>query len=96
MTTNDLIGYSAALCTTIAFLPQTIKALRERDTKSLSLGMYVIFTTGVFLWGVYGVVKQDWALIGSNAITGLLSLSILITKLRYDVFATRGSAAEKV
>jgi MtN3 and saliva related transmembrane protein len=84
--TQDLIGYAAAVCTTFAFLPQAYVAIKHRDTKSLSLGMYIIFTLGVGLWLVYGLYKNDFALIGSNSITLVLAATILITKLRYDIF----------
>lgn len=87
--TINLIGYVAAACTTFAFIPQAIKALRERDTHSLSLGMYVIFTGGILLWEVYGWVKQDWALIVANACTGLLSSTILAAKIHNDLFGAR-------
>lgn len=82
----DTIGYAAACCTTAAFLPQAYVALKHRDTKSLSLAMYIIFTTGLVLWLIYGVIKHDWALIAANAITATLAALILVTKLRYDVF----------
>lgn len=85
----DLIGYAAAVCTTLSFLPQAYVAIKHRDTKSLSLGMYIIYTFGLCLWLVYGLYKDDWALIGSNSITLVLAATILITKLRYDVFAPR-------
>lgn len=81
-----MIGYAAALFTTSAFLPQAYVAIKHRDTKSLSLAMYIIFTTGLILWLIYGVIKNDWALIASNAVTVTLAALILITKLRYDVF----------
>jgi MtN3 and saliva related transmembrane protein len=84
----DLIGFAAAICTTFAFLPQAYIAIKHHDTKSLSLGMYIIFTLGVGLWLLYGLHKQDWALIGSNSITLVLAATILITKLRYDVFGS--------
>ena len=83
---TDAIGYAAAFCTTSAFLPQAYVAIKHRDTKSLSLAMYIIFTTGLVLWLIYGVAKHDWALIASNAVTATLAALILITKLRYDIF----------
>lgn len=83
----DMIGYAAAFCTTSAFLPQAYVAIKYRDTKSLSLSMYIIFITGLVLWLTYGVIKHDWALISANAVTTTLAALILITKLRYDVFA---------
>jgi MtN3 and saliva related transmembrane protein len=89
MTETELIGYTAATLTTVAFVPQAVKVLRERDTKSLSLGMYAIFTSGVALWAVYGYCRGDWAIVIANLITGLLSLAILLIKLHNDVWSNR-------
>jgi MtN3 and saliva related transmembrane protein len=86
---TDNIGYAAALCTTAAFVPQAYVAIKHRDTKSLSLAMYIIFTLGLIFWLIYGLLKHDWALIASNAVTVTLAGMILIVKLRYDVFGRR-------
>jgi len=94
MNGTDLLGYFAAILTTVSFLPQAIKALRDRDTKSLSLSMYVIFTTGVVMWGIYGLLRHDWAIVAANAVTSALSLAILITKIRYDVLRQTGRPAK--
>jgi MtN3 and saliva related transmembrane protein len=85
MTLTEIIGAVAATLTTIAFIPQAHKVLVYRDTHSLSLGMYVIFTTGVVLWAIYGYLRADWVIIVANAITALLCLAILFMKLRNDV-----------
>ena len=85
----ELFSYAAATLTTVAFLPQAIKALKEHDTHSLSLGMYVIFTMGVMLWGVYGWLRRDWAIVVANVITGGLCLAILIAKIRNDLLHTK-------
>lgn len=42
----DWIGYVAALLTTVAFVPQAAKTIRSKDTRGLSLSMYVVFTAG--------------------------------------------------
>lgn len=86
MTHIDIIGSLAATLTTIAFIPQVHKVLVYKDTHSLSLGMYLIFTTGVLLWGTYGYLRGDWLIIVANTITAVLCLAILIMKLRNDVF----------
>src|SRR5262245_19274056 len=93
MTPTELIGYAAATLTTVSFVPQAVKALREHDTRSLSLGMYVMFTIGVILWGLYGWLRQDWAIIVANLVTGTLSVAILATKVRNDVL---GGSARRV
>ncbi|MCH8487942.1 MAG: hypothetical protein LAT75_13845, partial [Candidatus Cyclonatronum sp.] len=48
-----VVGLLAATCTTISFLPQVIKTWKSKSAKDLSLGMFSIFATGVFLWLVY-------------------------------------------
>jgi len=78
----ELIGYSAAFLTTIAFLPQAIQSWRTRDLSGISLGMYSLFTAGVGLWLIYGWIIEKWPLILANALTFALALSILILKIR--------------
>ncbi len=86
MTLNpDLIGYLAAGLTTASFLPQAILTLKTRDTDSLSLGMYSLFTCGVLLWLVYGLYLANPAIIAANAVTLLLAALILSFKI-YNTF----------
>jgi MtN3 and saliva related transmembrane protein len=82
---QEFLGYVAACCTTFAFLPQAIKTIRTRDTRSLSLGMYLLFTVGLALWFFYGLYKRDLAIVAANAVTGVFALVILIHKVRNDV-----------
>ncbi|WP_225587739.1 SemiSWEET transporter [Methylomonas fluvii] len=77
----DLIGYLAATLTTASFLPQAIKTFKTRDTESLSLGMYSMFTLGVLLWLIYGIYLLNIAIIVANAITFLLAAAILGFKI---------------
>lgn len=76
-------GYVAATLTTLAFVPQAVKTLRTRDTRSISVQMYVVFTIGVGFWLVYGIVLRSWPMIIANIITFLLAASILAMKLRW-------------
>ncbi|MFP4001757.1 MAG: SemiSWEET transporter [Candidatus Natronoplasma sp.] len=81
-----LIGLTAATCTTVSFLPQAIKVIKTRDTRSLSLPMYVIFTTGVLLWLTYGISIRDIPVIAANSVTSLFSSIILISMIYYRYF----------
>ena len=83
MTPITLVGLAAAFCTTIAFLPQVVQTWRTRSTKDLSLSMFLVFTTGIFLWLVYGLVLRDIPLIAANGTTFVLSGTILYFKLRH-------------
>jgi MtN3 and saliva related transmembrane protein len=83
MAFEDLTGYAAAILTTCSFIPQVWKTFRSRDVSGISLGMYLVFATGVGLWLVYGVVKQDWPIVAANAVTLALAGMVLAMKLRY-------------
>ncbi len=80
---NDLIGYIAASLTTLSFLPQALHTFRTRDVSGISLGMYSMFTVGVGLWLVYGLLLSAWPIVVANAVTLALALAILVMKLRY-------------
>ena len=79
----DIVGVLGAALTTLCWLPQAIKVMRERETRALSLPATAAFTAGIGLWLVYGFGIGDWPLIGSNAVTLLLMLPILLLKLRH-------------
>lgn len=79
----EWMGYIAATCTTLSFVPQAMKTIRTRDTSGISLSMYVVFTVGIGFWFGYGVFLQSWPMIVSNAITFGLSSTILGLKLKH-------------
>lgn len=79
----EYIGFFAAICTTIAFLPQAIKVYQTKSTKDISLLMFLIFTIGVLSWLIYGFIINDYPVILANSVTLILSLFILIYKIRY-------------
>jgi len=43
----QILGYVAATSTTIAFVPRMISIFKTKATKSITLGMYLIFVFGV-------------------------------------------------
>jgi MtN3 and saliva related transmembrane protein len=79
----DWIGYAAAFLTTCSFVPQAWLTFRTRDVSGISLGMYGVFTAGVGLWLLYGVLLSAWPIVLANAITLALACAILAMKLRY-------------
>ena len=79
---HEAIGSIGAILTTTAFLPQTVKVIRTRDTQSISLAMYVLFTTGVFFWLAYGFMIESVPVVCANLITLVFSSIILSLKLK--------------
>lgn len=83
METIEIIGLIAATCTTVAFVPQVYKALREKSTADISLTMYLVLFVGLILWLVYGIHHNSLAIILANTITGVLVLIMLYLKLKH-------------
>jgi len=77
------IGLAAGTLTTIAFLPQVIKTWQTKSAKDISLGMFSTFSTGVFLWIVYGFSVGDLPVLLANIVTFVLAFTILVFKFRY-------------
>ena len=76
----ELIGYVAACCGTVSLIPQIIKLWKERSAKAISATMYLIYTLGVILWLIYGIMINSIPLIIAEIITLVLSIAILIMK----------------
>ncbi len=79
----EAVGVLAGVMTTCSFLPQVIKAYRTRETRSLSLVMYLVLFTGVSTWFVYGLLISSFSIILANAVTGVLVMLVLVMKLRF-------------
>ncbi len=83
MESANTLGLIAGALTTVAFIPQVVKIWKSRHTADISLGMFSIFSVGVFLWLLYGIQLGALPIILSNGITLVLSLTILVFKLKY-------------
>jgi len=79
----DLVGLIGAALTTLCWLPQAVKCMREKDTQSISLAGTAAFTVGVACWLVYGIAKVDFPLIASSFVTLALMSVIIALKLRH-------------
>lgn len=84
MPTIDLIGLLAGTLTTVAFVPQLLKIHATKSGKDVSARMFLIFSAGVMLWLVYGILIGSLPVILANAVTLVLSLLIMALKIRYS------------
>ena len=80
---ETLVSALAATLTTAAFVPQAMHIIRLKETKAISLFMYVAFAAGVAFWLVFGFMVWNWPMIIANTITLALALGIVGMKLRY-------------
>ena len=79
----DLIGALAGTLSTIAFVPQAWRIWKTRSARDLSLPMYLIFTAGVALWFVYGLMLGAVPIVVCNGLTLVLAGTVLAMKLRF-------------
>ena len=77
------VSAMAATLTTVAFVPQAIHIIRHKETRAISLQMYLVFATGVSFWLIFGFMLLNWPMILSNIVTLTLALTIISMKLRY-------------
>jgi len=79
----EIIGFAAGTLTTISFIPQVFKIVKTKHTGDISLGMFVMLGTGIFLWLVYGILISSLPVILANIISFILALIIVIFKVKY-------------
>jgi MtN3 and saliva related transmembrane protein len=78
-----IIGIVAGALTTAAFLPQLIRVIKTKHTKDLSLVTFSLFSLGVSLWLIYGILLKELPIILANAFTLVFALLIVIMKIKY-------------
>ena len=78
-----VIGLVAAFLTTFAFLPQSIKTIRTKHTKDLSLATLIMIDIGLICWLTYGLMISSLPVIAANTLSILIMTIILIMKIKY-------------
>jgi MtN3 and saliva related transmembrane protein len=81
---TEAVGNTAAICTTVSFVPQLVRVWRRKSAEDISLSMFLLFSSGVALWLAYGLLIGSFPVIAANTVTLALALAILVLKLRYD------------
>jgi MtN3 and saliva related transmembrane protein len=79
----DYLGLVGAFLSSVTFVPQVYQAWKTKSVGDLSMWMILILLANVSTWLVYGLVKQDIAIIIANSIILALSLLMLIFKLSF-------------
>ena len=79
----EMVGSTAAVCTTLCWLPQSVKIIREKRTEGISLITQTVFTSGTALWAAYGFLVHNRPVLFANSVTLVFALAILTLKIRY-------------
>ena len=82
LSVTEIIGFCAAIMTTLSFVPQIVLIIRTRRTSGISLLMYSIYVVGIVMWFAYGVLTGSLPLILSQTVTLMITGSILFIAAR--------------
>lgn len=84
MDKTQIIGIAAGVLTASSMLPQLIKILKEKKAESVSVLMLIVLLSGLVLWIVYGVMREDWPIIATNAFSFLVNTLLIIFRIKYS------------
>ncbi|RKS97283.1 SemiSWEET transporter [Chryseobacterium defluvii] len=80
---ENILGIIAGVLTSASMVPQLLKVLKEKNVDDLSWVMLLVLISGVSLWVWYGIIKEEWPIIISNAFSVLLNSILLICYFIY-------------
>lgn len=80
----DIIGSVAGILVLSSFIPQLMKAYKTKKMIDVSIHLLILIASGMFLWVIYGFIRSDPVIIGTNATGCALNITLLIMKIRYD------------
>lgn len=83
MNWTQVIGIAAGICTSTSLIPQVVKTIKEKKAEDVSLGMLLVLGTGILLWIVYGIKKNDIPIIATNAFSLLVNITMVVLGIKY-------------
>lgn len=81
--TIPVIGYAAGILTSLATIPQVVRAYRTRKVRDISVWQPVLLVAGMILWLVYGVLIGDFPLIAANVFSLACNLLLIALKILF-------------
>jgi MtN3 and saliva related transmembrane protein len=88
----DIIGTVAGILVLTSFIPQLMKAYKTKKMFDVSAHLMILIASGMFLWVIYGSVRSDPVIIGTNAAGFALNIALLVMKFRYDKMSSSTAA----
>ena len=79
---ETMIGFVAAFCTTVSYVPQVRKCWQTHSTGDLSLKMILLLAAGISLWVVYGIFRGDMVIVAANSVSLLFIANLVFFKVK--------------
>jgi len=78
------LAFVAGALTSTGYIPQIIKGYRTRKLDDVSLIMPAVLGFGMFLWLIYGLAREDSAIIAANVVGASFTTLLVLMKMRYS------------
>jgi len=78
------LAFLAGALTSTGYIPQIVKGYRTRKMEDVSLIMPVVLGSGMFLWLIYGIVREDAAIIAANLVGTVLTATLVAMKMKHQ------------
>lgn len=83
MTVTTLLGLLAGTLTSVAAIPQVVRAFRTKRVRDISIWQPLILVAGLFLWLGYGLLLGDFPLIAANIVSIICNGAVIVMKMSY-------------
>lgn len=78
-----IVGLIAGILTASSLLPQVFKTIKTKEAEDVAPFMFWMLVTGTGLWGYYGILRDDFPIIITNAFSFSLNIFMLVLRKRY-------------
>lgn len=86
---SDIIGYIAAICMVLGYMPQAIYTIKTRDTDGIALPTFLLMGLGGAFFAVQGILIDNLPLLLTNLITTTSSIIVFSIKIYNDYFKNK-------
>ena len=78
----EILGVLAGTLTTFSAAPQLLYSYRTKDVTSIKLKFLLMLASGLFLWGVYGIIIRSFSIVFFNFTGCALWLPVIGLKIK--------------
>jgi MtN3 and saliva related transmembrane protein len=72
-----------AIAMALGPLLQIRKMVKHEESRTISIGYFVVLFVGFLLWVAYGIAADNYALIVPNAVAAVVIAATILVALRY-------------
>lgn len=80
----NIVGYLAAICMIIGYVPQAWHTIRTRQTDGIALPTFLMLGAGSIFFVIQGILLSNIPLVITNSITTISSAIVFGIKIHND------------